>query len=99
MERQNLNASRVVLEMQKSQSIKFVYFVAANNNFTFTEKQKIIRKTATGRLRRDRQVFESSSLLKLNLIKSTIVIISDNTGRHDFYFWAKMVASKTICLR
>ena len=28
-----------------------------------------------------------------------VVLVKDYTGRHDFYFLAKMVASKTICLR
>ena len=31
-------------DLSINQSIKLVYFVAANNNFTSTEKQKIIRK-------------------------------------------------------
>ena len=61
-----------------NQSIKLVYFVAANNNFTSTEKQKIIRKQhqegCEGTVRSSSQ----AAFLNLNLIKSTIVIISDN---------------------
>ena len=61
-----------------NQSIKLVYFVAANNNFTSTEKQKIIRKqqqeSCEGTIRSSSQ----AAFLNLNLIKSTIVIISDN---------------------
>ena len=61
-----------------SQSIKLVYFVAANNNFTFTEKQKIIRKQQQEGCEGTVRSSSQAAFLNLNLIKSTIVIISDN---------------------
>ena len=63
---------------QINQSIKLDYFVAANNNFAFTEKQRIIRKQRQEGCERTVRSSNQAAFLNLNLIKSTIVIISDN---------------------
>ena len=63
---------------ETNQSTKLVYFVAANNNFTFTEKQKkIVRQQQEGCEGTVRSPSQAA-FLNLNLIQSTIVIISDN---------------------
>ena len=74
-----------MVDQSINQSIKLVYFVAANNNFTFTEKQKIIRKQlqegCEGTVKPSSQAWSvnyQAAFLNLNLITSTIVIISDN---------------------
>ena len=64
--------------IENCQSIKLVYFVAANNNFTFTKKQKIIRKEQQEGWEGIVRSSSQAAFLNLNLIKSTIVIISDN---------------------